>query len=138
PRPGHRLDPRRALAARSLDARGRYDPRRQQRGDRRPARGGCPRRCRALHHPPYRGELVTRSRHLLVPLLAAALVVAACGGDDDAETTPDPDGADAEATTVTLLTHDSFDVSDEVLAAFTEETGITVQLLPSGDAGSMI
>jgi thiamine transport system substrate-binding protein len=77
---------------------------------------------------------VTPTRPLLA-LLAAALVVAACG-DDDAETTAEPEGGDA--TSITMLTHDSFDVSDEVLAAFTEETGITVELLPSGDAGSML
>ncbi|HSP04900.1 MAG TPA: thiamine ABC transporter substrate-binding protein [Acidimicrobiales bacterium] len=76
-------------------------------------------------------------RRPLSALLAATLVVAACG-DDDAETTPEPDGGGAGATSVTLLTHDSFDVSDEVLAAFTEDTGITVELLPSGDAGSML
>ena len=77
---------------------------------------------------------MTPTRPLLA-LLAAALVVAGCG-DDDAETTPEPEGGDA--TSITMLTHDSFDVSDEVLAAFTEETGITVELLPSGDAGSML
>lgn len=78
---------------------------------------------------------MTLTRGPLVALVAAALVVAACG-DDDAETTPDPEGGDA--VTITLLTHDSFDVSDEVLDAFTEDTGITVELLPSGDAGSML
>ena len=41
-------------------------------------------------------------------------------------------------TTITLVTHDSFDVSEAVLSPFTDETGITVELLPSGDAGSML
>lgn len=75
------------------------------------------------------------TRRPLFALLAAALVVAACG-DDDAETAPDPEGG--AATSITMLTHDSFDVSEEVLDAFTEDTGITVELLPSGDAGSML
>ena len=59
-------------------------------------------------------------------LLAAALVLAACGDDDD------------EARTVRLLTHDSFAVSDDVLAAFTEETGIEVVLVQGGDAGTVV
>jgi len=80
---------------------------------------------------------VTSTRRTLSALLAAALVVAACGDDDDsAEPAPDPEGE--AATSITMLTHDSFDVSEEVLAAFTEDTGITVELLPSGDAGSML
>lgn len=66
----------------------------------------------------------------LMAALAFALVVPACGGADDA------DGAGTA--TITLLTHDSFDVSEDVLAAFTEETGITVEVLASGDAGSMV
>lgn len=37
-----------------------------------------------------------------------------------------------------LMTHDSFNVSEEVLALFEEETGITVEILRSGDAGSMV
>ena len=42
------------------------------------------------------------------------------------------------ATTLTLVTHDSFDISQEVLSAFTEQTGIAVQVLKSGDAGEML
>ncbi len=71
-------------------------------------------------------------RRALVAALAATLLAVACG--DDVSTTPGGD----EATTITLVTHDSFDVSDEVLAAFTEDTGIEVELLASGDAGSMV
>ncbi len=71
-------------------------------------------------------------RRALVAALAATLLAVACG--DDVSTTPGGD----EATTITLVTHDSFDVSDEVLAAFTEDTGIVVELLAAGDAGSMV
>ena len=39
---------------------------------------------------------------------------------------------------VRVMTHDSFDLSAEVVAAFTEETGIEVQLLPAGDAGEAL
>jgi thiamine transport system substrate-binding protein len=40
--------------------------------------------------------------------------------------------------TLTLVTHDSFAISKSVLRAFTRETGITVRLLPSGDAGAAL
>lgn len=44
----------------------------------------------------------------------------------------------AQDQTVVLVTHDSFSVSEDVLAQFEEETGIAVEILRSGDAGSMI
>lgn len=40
--------------------------------------------------------------------------------------------------TVTLLTHDSFDVSEDVLAAFEAESGLTVRIVPLGDAGAAL
>ncbi len=43
-----------------------------------------------------------------------------------------------EATEVTLVTHDSFDASEEVLQRFTEETGIKIDILKAGDAGEML
>lgn len=46
--------------------------------------------------------------------------------------------AAAQEDVLTLVTHDSFNVSEKVLAAFEAETGITVEILRSGDAGSMV
>ena len=46
--------------------------------------------------------------------------------------------ARAQDDVLTLVTHDSFNVSEEVLMAFEAETGIMVEILRSGDAGSMI
>ncbi len=37
--------------------------------------------------------------------------------------------------TITVLTHDSFNISKEVITAFTEQTGIKVKFLQGGDAG---
>jgi thiamine transport system substrate-binding protein len=89
----------------------------------------------------------------IAALLAAALVVAACGdADQPSETDTDPGatrdegtstddgdaGGDLAGTTLTLVTHDSFDVSEDVLAAFTDETGIEVTIAPAGDAGSTV
>jgi len=43
-----------------------------------------------------------------------------------------------DTTTLTLLTHDSFNVTEDVLKAFEEESGITVSILRVGDAGQMV
>ncbi|MCU0476518.1 MAG: ABC transporter substrate-binding protein, partial [Anaerolineae bacterium] len=42
----------------------------------------------------------------------------------------------AQDAPLTVVTHDSFAVSEEVLAAFTAETGITVEIVRVGDTGS--
>jgi thiamine transport system substrate-binding protein len=43
-----------------------------------------------------------------------------------------------EPVTITLVAHDSFNVSEEVLAAFEAESGITLEILRVGDAGQMV
>lgn len=75
---------------------------------------------------------MTSPRPLLLAALAVGLALGACG-----DTTPD-DAGDGAGTTIRLLTHDSFAVSDGVLEAFTEETGIEVELLQGGDAGTVV
>ncbi len=54
-----------------------------------------------------------------------------------ASASPTPAAAPT-GTTLTLVTHDSFDISQDVLDAFTRQTGIAVQVLKSGDAGEML
>lgn len=44
----------------------------------------------------------------------------------------------AQPVTLTVLTHSSFDVSEEVVARFTEETGIRVAFVEGGDAGETL
>lgn len=44
----------------------------------------------------------------------------------------------AQDNTLTVVTHDSFNVSEDVLVAFEAETGITVQILKAGDAGLLV
>lgn len=71
-------------------------------------------------------------------VLALALLGAACGSGGSA---PDDAGARPGSTrgqTVTLLTHDSFAASPEVLRSFTDKTGIKVKVLRAGDAGAMV
>jgi thiamine transport system substrate-binding protein len=66
----------------------------------------------------------------------ALLALAACGGGDD--TAGGDDASSRTGGTVTLVTHDSFAVSDEVLAAFEEESGLTVEQVAPGDGGALV
>lgn len=70
-------------------------------------------------------------------MVAFLLAMAACtnGGPSPAPTTSSTPTATTE---LVLLTHDSFAVSDEVLAVFTAQTGATVKVLQAGDAGAMV
>lgn len=89
-----------------------------------------------MHTSPLR--YVWRKR---TPTLAFAVAVglglSACSlgstqeGDEEASATAQ---ASAE---VVVVSHDSFNVADDLLADFTAQTGYEVTLLPSGDAGAM-
>ncbi|MEO1255848.1 MAG: thiamine ABC transporter substrate-binding protein, partial [Bacteroidota bacterium] len=46
--------------------------------------------------------------------------------------------AQNDGVTITLVTHDSFNMSEEVIEAFQEETGITLDILRAGDAGQVV
>jgi thiamine transport system substrate-binding protein len=99
-------------------------------------------------------RLARRAERLAAAGLAMALVVAACGSDDDAsDATSDatvsvdasptvPADTVAPAETVTLVTYESFPEGDtslnDALASFTETTGIGVEILVAGDAGTML
>lgn len=63
-------------------------------------------------------------KRILTILLLLATAVSACGPD--------------KPEVVTLMSHDSFAVSEETIAAFEEENGVTVELLPSGDTGAVL
>lgn len=84
---------------------------------------------------------------ILVLVLVATPALTACG-DSDGETTTTTSpttGAADEATAdeagvdeLTLVTHESFALSEGTLEQFTEQTGITVNVLQSGDAGAVV
>jgi thiamine transport system substrate-binding protein len=99
-----------------------------------------------------RSHLRTTTRATAM-LTVAALALTACATETDPDTGATPDDAadadpdtdpaeddDAEGgdTTLTLLTHDSFDVSIEVLDAFTDSSGIDVEVVQLGDAGTAL
>jgi len=73
------------------------------------------------------GTTMIRRNRALWPLLLASLLTLSL-----------PTLAGARAETLTLLTHDSFAVSKEVLQGFTDATGITVRVLQAGDAGAVV
>ena len=97
-----------------------------------------------MHHP-------TR---LVACVASLAVVLAACGdagsepeaqptteGTAGTPTATGQDGPPVDPPTearVQLVTHDSFNIGEDVLAAFTEQTGYEVQVLASGDAGTMV
>lgn len=66
----------------------------------------------------------------------AALALAGCsaiGADDDAAPTDDGGGG-----TVVLVTHDSFALSEELIAAFEADTGLTLEQRAPGDGGALV
>ncbi|WP_329062899.1 thiamine ABC transporter substrate-binding protein [Streptomyces sp. NBC_01429] len=78
---------------------------------------------------------------LAAAALATALGVstlAACGGSDGSGDSADGGSAGTKSKTVTLVSHDSFNASPSVLKEFTKETGYTVKVLKSGDAGEAL
>jgi thiamine transport system substrate-binding protein len=90
--------------------------------------------------------MTTFPSRLLALLLASVLATSAvaCGDTDDGTGDEVGAGCDAPssdevaADTVRLLTHDSFALSDGTLDAFTDETGIDVEVIQGGDAGTVV
>ncbi|GAA4118004.1 thiamine ABC transporter substrate-binding protein [Enteractinococcus coprophilus] len=66
-------------------------------------------------------------------IVAVALGLTGCSVADQAQNTDD--GA---AGSVTIMTHDSFNVPEELVAAFEEDTGYTVTTTSPGDAGAVL
>lgn len=88
----------------------------------------------------------------LAAITISTLALAACSSDDTT-TSPSADasesataGSTAQPTTasadlgteVTVVTHDSFAVPDDVLATFEEESGLKVTFVAPGDGGTLV
>ncbi|MEV6396523.1 thiamine ABC transporter substrate-binding protein [Streptomyces sp. NPDC051907] len=81
---------------------------------------------------------MSSTKKIVGAALAAALGVstlAACGGESKDSSDA---GSSTKSKTVTLVSHESFAASPAVLKAFTKETGYTVRVLESGDAGEAL
>ena len=82
---------------------------------------------------------------LAVPVLAVSLLLAGCssGSSGSSDGGGDPVIVNGEfvrfpeGTTVRVVAHDSFTVSQSVLDEFTAATGVKVEIVPSGDAVAM-
>lgn len=70
--------------------------------------------------------------------IAGITLLTACGGTDTAGGAAQGDPAAPTTGSVRLLAHDSFVLSESVLAGFTEQTGLAVEVVTGGDAGTMV
>ncbi|ORT56200.1 thiamine ABC transporter substrate-binding protein [Streptomyces sp. CB03238] len=80
---------------------------------------------------------MSTTKKIAVGAVAAALGVTtltACGS----ESGKDAGDGGTKPKTVTLVSHDSFNASPAVLKEFTKQTGYTVKVLKSGDAGEAV
>jgi thiamine transport system substrate-binding protein len=67
-------------------------------------------------------------------IVIVVLLITACGSPTTTETTPSPE----ESRTLTVMTHDSFAASEEVISTFENENKIELQFLAAGDTGSAV
>lgn len=66
-------------------------------------------------------------KKIVLALAASAMSLAACGGDEA-----------SAPKSLTLLAYDSFTPSEGIFEAFTQETGIAVDVVTGGDAGELV
>lgn len=76
-------------------------------------------------------------KKILLPLTLLLFLVSACAGPAQ-PAAPAPTEADAQPTTLTIMTHDSFSASEEVIRAFEEANNVKISFLKSGDTGSAL
>jgi thiamine transport system substrate-binding protein len=74
----------------------------------------------------------------LAPTVAPAATRAATAAPGSGLTTPPSPTATPELQTLTVMTHDSFDASEDVIKAFEQANNVKVQILESGDAGAAL
>ncbi|WP_193606709.1 thiamine ABC transporter substrate-binding protein [Nocardioides lijunqiniae] len=75
-----------------------------------------------------------------IGLAALALAASSCslvGSDDDERGQDGSSGGSQAGGTVVLVTHESFALPDEVVAAFEEESGYQLEVRAAGDAGTL-
>jgi thiamine transport system substrate-binding protein len=103
-----------------------------------------------MHAPVHPSRHPSRPR--VVPaavLVAMSLLLAACGssattatsttaGTSSASQPATPVPTTFAPTTVTLITHDSFALTQTLLTDFTATSGITIRLVSQGDAGEVV
>ena len=86
-------------------------------------------------------RLLAPHRARVLVLAAGSLALAACGSSSPGSAgspTPTVVPSSYAPTTVTLLTHDSFALTEALLTDFTARSGITVKVVAGGDAGELV
>jgi len=78
-----------------------------------------------------------RAASFIALAVISAAVLAGCGSEDS-NTDSESESSTAGPSTVRLLAHDSFVISEDLLAQLTAETGITLEILSGTDAGTMV
>ena len=83
---------------------------------------------------------MVRVHHVVVALAAStAFILSGCSAPGDAGIPESSSGTPAqEPRTVRVVTHDSFALSEELVTAFEQSSGIALEFIPSGDAGEMV
>ena len=86
---------------------------------------------------------MSRTLARALPLLVAMYALAACGTDGIESgglsgSAPTGGSESVAGQTITLVTHDSFAISEGTLEAFTAETDVTVVVQSAGDTGQMV
>jgi thiamine transport system substrate-binding protein len=80
-----------------------------------------------------------RRVHVVLGLLCAGVIgLTACGSAAPSGGGASPTNASAGPSTVRLLAHESFVVSEQLIADLKAQTGITLEIITAGDAGSMV
>ena len=79
---------------------------------------------------------MSSGRHVAFGSTLVALFAIAC--TSSGTTAPEASSGANEPVSITLLTHDSFDVSEKVVTAFERSSGITLRIVPAGDAGQLV
>jgi thiamine transport system substrate-binding protein len=81
-------------------------------------------------------------RRIIIATFLLGLALAACeGAQSGVAPTAAPPSATAQPAAgakLVVMTHDSFNVSEDVLKAFEQQAGVSVQILKSGDAGAAL
>ncbi len=77
-------------------------------------------------------------KRVIVSVLTALVVLTACGPSPAPPTEAPAPTSPPEPRTVRVMTHDSFDISEETLAAFEAQYNATVEILQAGDAGVVL
>ena len=79
-----------------------------------------------------RSVRVAKKAGALAVGIGMAGTLAACGSSSDG------DGGSGDSGTVTLVSHDSWAASKDVVAAFEEQSGYKLKVLEDGDAGQAV